>query len=136
MIERQVDQLTFTEAHPDNEVFMSVRVVDEFVGILLTTSIHGDIDIYLFENECKQVVHALEEAARTIHTSNTREVTIMSLRAVRTTMEFVVKVRIERGLVIFDLAIEGNENEEDRVWVFLTLDQNRWLIEALRKALE
>ena len=134
MIERQVDQLTFTEVHPENEVFMSVSVVDVFIGILLTTSHHGDIDVYLYENECKQVVHALEEAARAIHTSIERG--IVSMRAVRTTMEFVVKVRVKRGLVVFDLAIEGNENEEDRVWVYLTPDQNNWLIEALRKALE
>ena len=134
MIERHVDQLTFTEVHPDNEVFMSVSVVDVFIGILLTTSHYGGFSVYLYENECKQVVHALEEAARAIHTSIERG--ILSMRAVRTTMEFVVKVRVKRGLVVFDLAIEGNENEEDRIWVYLTPDQNNWLIEALRKALE
>lgn len=51
-------------------------------------------------------------------------------------MEHVANVGVEGGLVVLDLALEGDEDEEDRVWVYLTDDQNKWMIEALRKAME
>ena len=133
----QVDHLTFTETHTGDEVFMGVSVINEFVGILLTGRHHGDIDVYLLTNERKEVVQALEEAAQLAQGANTptdRE--IANLRSVRdgTKLETVVKVRVEKGLVRFDLALEGDENEEDWVWVYLNEEQCNWLIESLRKA--
>jgi hypothetical protein len=136
MTRREIAQLAFTEAHTDDEVFMRVSVVGEFVEVLLTTGHHGDIEVYLYSSECKQVLEALEEAVLVIQGANgSVEREIASLRSVRagTKMELVVNIRVERGLVVFDLAFEGDENEEDKVWVFLTSDQCKWLIEALGK---
>jgi hypothetical protein len=135
-----IAQLEFIEALTDDEVFMCLCAYSEFaefVQILLTGRHHGDIDVYLLSNERKAVVQALEEAAQLAQGANTptdRE--IANLRYVRdgTKVETVIKVRVEKGLVRFDLALEGDENEEDWVWVYLNDDQCSWLIEALRKA--
>ena len=137
MFPREIAQLTFTEAHSDDEVFMSVSVYEKQVKVLLTTGHHGGFSAYLYFSECKQVLAAVEEAAQLIQGADgsiDREIaTIRSVRA-GTKMELVVNVRIERGLVVFDLAFEGDENEEDRVWVYLTNEQCRWLIDALMRA--
>ena len=137
MNQREIAQLTFTEAHSDEEVFMRVSIVSDSVEILLTGLHNGDIAIYLAPDERKHVLAALEEAAMVIQGADgsiDRE--IASLRFVHgdSNMELVVNVRIERSLVEFYLAFEGDEDEEDMAGVFLNSDQCKWLIEALKKA--
>jgi hypothetical protein len=136
MDQKEVAQLAFTEALTGDEVFLRISVVNEYVAVLLTTRHHGDIEVFLDSIERKQVLEALEKAVEVVQTADSsmqRE--IGGIRSGRTgsKMEHVVNIRVERGLVVFQLALEGDENEEDMVWVYLTNDQCKWLIDGLRK---
>jgi hypothetical protein len=137
MIRREVAHVSFTEALTDDEVFIGVYIIDEFVEVLLTGRHHGDIDVNLDTRERSQVVEALEKALSTIRgVDSSVEQEIARIRHVRagSKLEQLVNVNVEKGLIILDLALEGDENEEDRVWVYLTAEQCAWLIEALIRA--